>query len=269
MLPRLLSCTTLIALLLCVNHVTCDVISKEEKEINTVRDVLRTVEKRVVEQIHKKYASEKRENSWGKLKKTLEDYIESEKKSLDFPRVPHREINDSPGRIPHREIDDAPRIPHREIDDAPRVPHRELDAFPRVPHREISLPRVPHKDAPRIPHRELNDLPRVPHRDALVAFPRAPHRDSLASLFPRVPHKDSISTKKSTLSKDFETKILREIFADHEGELQDRSEGCLSTCIGVFDQCLHTITKKRSQLSGFKECASIKRRCIQKNPVCL
>lgn len=298
-----------------------DTVSGEErKEIDTAREVLRTVESRLVKKIHEKYTKkeEQQRRTWANLKSTLENFVELEKRKLypntadnrdasmhishreysNVPRIPHREI-DTP-RIPHREIS-VPRIPHREIDN-PRIPHREVNA-PRIPHREIvAQPRVPH-DALRVPHRDFErQVPRVPHKDFQYSprvnrdqdnAPRVPHRDQGKA--PRVPHRDFLNSLiKSTSSSDsayhqlelgdLEKDLLREMASvsaasgvshkDREShhreikkdrELQDRSEECVSACLGIFDTCLHSIESEEL----FKSCLDLKRSCIGKHSACV
>ena len=314
--------TTILLLVICLYHVTCyavidsEVNGDEMKEIEATQDVLRTVEKRIVNKIHAKYARQQQQKQqqqrqvWGNLKSTLEGFVEMEKRKLQSsgdehnrasknhlrqndgaPRIPHDELNDAP-RIPHREINNArivslreivnaPRIPHREMNDAPRIPHREIDDAPRIPHREIIQPRLAHYDAPRIPHRELNDSPRIPHREVRQQYlPRLPHKSESQ----RIPNSNNNNINfpfdfHQLKLSDLEKNLLREIASKststsgkatggngiRDRELQGRSEGCISICMGVFDTCINTINSEEL----FPSCLEKKRDCINRNPVCV
>ena len=209
-------------------------------------------------------------------------------RDVDIPRVPHREVNTP--RIPHREVAAQPRVPH----DAPRVPHMDfLRQAPRVPHRDFQeVPRVPHRDfqqAPRVPHRDFQQAPRVPHKDQVKA-PRVPHRDFLSNLI-KSSLSDSASSYHQLKLSDLEKDLLREmasasatgasiknkeshremtsstsgITKKKDRELQDRSEECVSACMGIFDTCLHSIESEEL----FKSCLDLKRSCIENHSSCI
>ena len=261
--------------------VACDagaVSVDERKEIETAQEVLRTVEKRLVNKIHEKYAKEEQQQrqTWGNLKSTLQGFVELEKRKLfsdsdyNAPRIPHREINDVP-RIPHREINDVPRIPHREINDVPRIPHRKINDAPRIPQREINQPRIPrggYFDPPRVPHRELQrEVPRVPHLD--FQSQRFSRKEQAKT--PRIPHQDYFNQLKLS---DLEKYLLREMASSSSPkkhrELQDRSERCVSICMGIFDTCLHSIqSQDPAKFNQFQSCLGLKRSCIDNNSACV
>ena len=68
--------------------------TNEEKEIKTAREVLKTVEERIISKIHEKYAKQRDEYTMGNFNRILNHLINNGKRIAHAPRLPHRELEE-------------------------------------------------------------------------------------------------------------------------------------------------------------------------------